>query len=245
MSKLNHRSRTLLGAVIGAAVLVLPSTALADCASVVAKSAFRGAVVEYYPQACYSKALKSLGPDVNTYSPNVSRNLKSAMRRDRTRTLKFTLVWLAKNKVLVATNYKVKSSVQVRKGAKVLAKGSISSTGTRLKLKKTNGRLTVALIWTLGKGKATVAKVAPPGAVVKNLKLTLQRLAGQKVRIRSNFDLTSAVQVRKGAKIQSRGVINGKTTTLTLKKTTGTLTVALIWTVGKSKFTVTKPVPAA
>ena len=128
MSKLNHRSRTLLGAVIGAAVLVLPSTALADCASVVAKSAFKGAVVEYYPQACYSKALKSLGPDVNTYSPNVSRNLKSAMRRDRTRTLKFTIVWLAKNKVRVASNYKLKSSVQVRKGAKVLTKGSISST---------------------------------------------------------------------------------------------------------------------
>jgi hypothetical protein len=167
MSKLHHRSRTLLRAAIGAAVLVLPSTALADCSTVVAKAAFKGAVVEYYPQACYSAALKSLGPDVNTYSPNVARNLKSAMRRDSARKLKFTTQWLPKSKVRVTSNFKLKSSIQLRKGAKILAKGSISAKTTTLKLKKTTGKLTVALIWTLGKKKITVTKPATLAKVVK------------------------------------------------------------------------------
>ena len=167
MSKLNHRSRTLLGAVIGAAVLVLPSTALADCASVVAKSAFKGAVVEYYPQACYSKALKSLGPDVNTYSPNVARNLKSAMRRDRTRQLKFTIQWLPKSKVRVTSNYRLKCGIQLRKGARVLTKGSISAKTAILKLKKTGGKLTVALTWKLGKKTITVTRPATLAKIVK------------------------------------------------------------------------------
>jgi hypothetical protein len=52
MSKLHHRSKTLLRAAIGAAVLIVPSAALADCAKVVDKAAFKGAVVEYYPQGC-------------------------------------------------------------------------------------------------------------------------------------------------------------------------------------------------
>jgi hypothetical protein len=170
MSKLNHRSRTLLGAAIGAAVLVLPSTALADCARVVAKAAFKGAVVEYYPQACYSAALKQLGPDVNTYSPNVARNIKAAMRRDSTRKLKFTLQWLPRSKVRVTSNYRLKSGIQLRKGARVLAKGSISAKTTLLKLKKTGGKLTVALTWKLGKNTITVTKPATLAKVVKKKK---------------------------------------------------------------------------
>jgi hypothetical protein len=245
MSKLHHRSRTLLRAAIGAAVLAVPSTALADCAKVVDRAAFKGSVVEYYPQACYSAGLKQLGPDVNTYSPNVARNLKSAMRRDRTRKLKFTIVWMKKNRVLVTSNFKVKSGLQVRKGRKVLAKGSISGKGATLKLKKTNGKLTVALTWALGKRTITVARTVPPGAVVKKLKLTIQRLAAQKVRIRSNFALASAIQVRQGKKILSRGLISSKTTTLKLKKTSGDLTVALVWPVGEGRVTVTKLVRAA
>jgi hypothetical protein len=158
MFKLHHRSRTLLGAAIGAAALILPSTALADCASVVAKAAFKGSVVEYYPQACYSSALKKLGPDVNTYSPNVARNIKAAMRRDRTRKLKFTIQWLPKSKVRVTSNYKLKSSIQLRKGAKTLAKGSISAKTATLRLRKTTRKLTVALIWALGSKKITVTK---------------------------------------------------------------------------------------
>jgi hypothetical protein len=167
MVKLHHRSRTLLGAAIGAAVLVLPSTALADCATVVAKSAFKGAVVEYYPQACYSTSLKNLGPDVNTYSPNVARNLKSAMRRDRTRKLKFTIQWLPKGKVRVTSNYKLKSGVQLRKGARVLKKGSISAKTAILKVPKTTGKLTVALTWKLGKKTITVTRPATLAKVVK------------------------------------------------------------------------------
>ncbi|HEX5853182.1 MAG TPA: hypothetical protein VFY36_08820 [Solirubrobacteraceae bacterium] len=158
MFKLHHRSRTLLGTAIGAAVLILPSTALADCASVVAKAAFKGSVVEYYPQQCYSAALKQLGPDVNTYSPNVARNIKAAMRRDRTRKLKFTIQWVPKSKVRVTSNYKLKSLIQLRKGARVLAKGSISGKTTTLKLRKTTSKLNVALIWALGKKKITVTK---------------------------------------------------------------------------------------
>jgi len=167
MLKRHPRSKTLLGAVIAAAVLILPSTAFADCAKVVATSAFKGSVAEYYPQACYSSALKQLGPDVNTYSPNVARNLKAAQRRDRTRQLKFTIQWLPKNKVRVTSNYKLKSSIQLRKGAKVLTKGSISAKTTTLKLKKTTGKLTVALIWTLGKKKITVTKPAALAKIVK------------------------------------------------------------------------------
>jgi hypothetical protein len=165
----NHhkRSRTLLGAAIGAAVLILPSTALADCAKVVATTAFKGSVTQWYPQACYSAALKQLGPDVNTYSPNVARNIKSAMRRDRNRALKFTLLWLPKNKVRVTSSFKLKSSVQLRKGAKILTKGSISAKTTLLKLKKTTGKPTVALIWTLGKKKITVTKPTTLAKVVK------------------------------------------------------------------------------
>jgi hypothetical protein len=167
MSKLHHRSRTLLRAAIGAAVFVIPSTALADCAKVVDTAAFKGAVVEYFPQACYSAGLKQLGPDVNTYSPNVARNLKSAMRRDRTRRLKFTIQWLPGNKVRVTSNYRLKSSIQVRKGAKILAKGSISAKTTILKVRKTGGKLTVAAIWTLGNKKITVAAPATLAKVVK------------------------------------------------------------------------------
>jgi hypothetical protein len=167
MFKLHHRSRTLLGAVIGAAVLILPSTALADCAHTIAKAGFKGSIAEYYPQPCYSAALKLLGPDVNTYSPNVARNIKAAMRRDGTRKLTFTTQWLPKNKVRVTSKYKLKSSIQLRKGAKILSKGSISAKTTVLKLKKVTGRLTVALIWTLGSKKITVTKPAVLAKVVK------------------------------------------------------------------------------
>jgi hypothetical protein len=167
MSKLHHRTKRILRVGIGAAVLVLPSTALADCSTTVARAAFKGAIVEYYPQACYSTALKTLGPDVNTYSPNVARNLKSAMRRDRTRKVKTTIQWLPKNKVRVTANYKLKSGIELRKGAKVLTKGSISAKTTVLKLKKTSGTLKVALIWTLGKKKITLTTPATPAKVVK------------------------------------------------------------------------------
>ena len=170
MSKLHHRTKRILRVAIGAAVLVLPSTALADCSTVVAKAAFKGAIAEYYPQACYSAALKTLGPDVNTYSPNVARNLKSAMRRDRTRKVKTTIQWLPKNKVRVTSNYKLKSSIQLRKGAKILTKGSISAKTAVLKLKKTNGKLKTALIWTLGKKKITLTTPATLAKVVKKKK---------------------------------------------------------------------------
>jgi hypothetical protein len=167
MLKRHPRSKTLLGAVIAAAVLILPSTALADCAKVIATTAFKGSVAEYYPQACYTAALKQLGPDVNTYSPNVARNIKAAQRRDRTRKLKFTIQWLPKSKVRVTSNYKLKSLIQLRKGARVLSKGSISAKSTVLKLKKTGGKLTVALIWTLGKKQITVTRPATLAKVVK------------------------------------------------------------------------------
>src|ERR1700710_679198 len=168
MSKLHHRSRTLLRAAIGAAVLAIPSTALADCAKVVDTAAFKGSVVEYYPQQCYTTGLKQLGPDVNTYSPNVARNLKAAQRRDRTRKLKFTIQWLPGNKkVRIASNYKLKSNIQLRKGAKILGKGSISALTTTLKVKKTTGTLRVALLWTLGKKTITVTAAAPLKKVAK------------------------------------------------------------------------------
>ena len=37
------------------------STALADCATTIDKTAFHGSVAQYYPQACYTAALKKLG----------------------------------------------------------------------------------------------------------------------------------------------------------------------------------------
>ncbi len=146
----------MLGGVIAAGVLVLPSTALADCAHTAATEAFKGTVTEYYPQQCYSAALKSLGPDANTYSPNVARNLKAAMRRDRTRRIKFTIKWMPHSKVRVTSSYKVKSNIQLRKGARVLAKGSISGLSTTLKVSKTRSPLRVALLWTLGKKTITL-----------------------------------------------------------------------------------------
>ena len=144
MRRLQTRSRTLLGAVAAAAVLALPSTAFADCAKVISTAAFNGSIAEWYPQQCYSSALSKLGPDVNTYSPNVPANIKSAMRRDRTRKVKLTITWLPKNKVRVTSTVKLKSSIQLRKGKKILAKGSISAKTTTLKLKKTTGGLTGA-----------------------------------------------------------------------------------------------------
>ena len=151
----------MLGGVIAAAVLVLPSSALADCAKTVDTAAFHGTVAQYYPQLCYSTGLTQLGPDVNTYSPNVARNLKAAMRRDRTRKVKFTIKWMPNNKVRVTSNYKLKSNIQLRKGAKILSKGSISALTTTLKLKKTKGPLRVALLWTLGKKTITLTAPAP------------------------------------------------------------------------------------
>jgi hypothetical protein len=161
MRRLHTRSRTLLGAVATAAVLALPSTALADCAKVVSTAAFHGSIAQWYPQQCYTSALSKLGPDVNTYSPNVPANLRSAMRRDRTTKVKLTLTWLPKNKVRVTSNVKLKGNIQLRKGAKILAKGSISAKTTTLKLKKTTGKLTGALLWTLGKKTLTVTTAAP------------------------------------------------------------------------------------
>jgi hypothetical protein len=167
MLRLHTRSRTLLGTVAAAAVLALPSTALADCAKTVSTAAFKGSIAEWYPQQCYSSALSKLGPDVNTYSPNVPANIKSAMRRDRTRKVKLTLKWLSKNNVRVTSSVKLKSNIQLRKGKKILAKGSISAKTTTLKLKKTNGTLTGALLWTLGKKTLTVTTAAPLAKVAK------------------------------------------------------------------------------
>jgi hypothetical protein len=157
----------MLGGVIAAGVLVLPSTALADCAKTVDTAAFHGTIAQYYPQQCYSAGLKQLGPDVNTYSPNVARNLKAAMRRDRTRKLKFTIKWMPHSKVRVTSNYKLKSNIQLRKGAKVLTKGSISALTTTLKLKKTSSKLRVALLWTLGNKTITLTAPAPLAKVTK------------------------------------------------------------------------------
>jgi hypothetical protein len=167
MFRLHTRSRALLGAVVAAAVLIVPSAALADCVTTVSRAAFHGSIAEWYPQQCYSTALSKLGPDVNTYSPNVPANIKSAMRRDRTRKIKLTLTWLPRNKVRVTSTVKLKSAIQLRKGKKTLAKGSISGKTTTLKLKKTTGRLTGALLWKLGKKTLTVTAAAPLAKVVK------------------------------------------------------------------------------
>ena len=167
MPRLHTRSRTLLGAVATAAVLALPSTALADCAKVVSTAAFHGSIAQWYPQQCYSSALKNLGPDVNTYSPNVPANIRSAMRRDRTRKVKLTITWLPRNKVRVTSSVKLKSGIQLRKGKKILAKGSISSKTTTLKAKKTAGKLTSALTWTLGKKTITLTAPAPVAKVAR------------------------------------------------------------------------------
>ena len=102
-----------------------------------------------------------------TYSPNVPANIKSAMRRDRTRKVKMTITWLPKNKVRVTSNVKLKSNIQLRKGEKILAKGSISGKTTTLKLRKTTGKLTGALLWTLGKKTLTVTAAAPLAKVAR------------------------------------------------------------------------------
>ena len=60
----------------------------------------------------------------------------------------------------MTSNVKLKSNIQLRKGAKILTKGSISAKTTTLKLKKTTGKLTVALLWTLGKKTLTVTTPA-------------------------------------------------------------------------------------
>jgi hypothetical protein len=49
----------------------------------------------------------------------------------------------------------------LRKGKKILTKGSISATTTTLKLKKTNSKLVGAMLWTLGKKTLTVTAAAP------------------------------------------------------------------------------------
>ena len=89
------------------------------------------------------------------------------MRRDRTRKLKFTIQWLPKSKVRVTSDYRLKSGIQLRKGARVLAKGSISAKTAILRLKRTGGKLTVALTWKLGKKTITVTKPATIAKVVK------------------------------------------------------------------------------
>jgi len=170
MFKLNHRSKILLRTAIGAAVLVIPSTALADCVDAIGRAANKpggGAIIHWYPQQCYSTTLKKLGPDFYTYAPNVVRNVKAAMRRDRTRKLKFTIAWLPKGKVRVTSNYPLKSGILLRKGATVLTKGSISSKTAILKLRKTSAKLTVAVFWKLGKKTITVSRPATLALVVK------------------------------------------------------------------------------
>jgi hypothetical protein len=167
MLRIRQRTRTLLGAASAAAVLVLPSTAQADCAQTVARAAFNGSIAQWYPQQCYSSALKKLGPDVNTYSPNVARNIRSAMRRDRTRKVKFTYAWLPGNRVRLTSTYKLRSGIQVRKGKRILAKGSISAKTATLRLRRTGGKLTVALTWTLGKKTITATAPATLAKVVK------------------------------------------------------------------------------
>jgi hypothetical protein len=168
MPGLNTRFRKLLGGAIAAGALVLPSTAFADCAKTVDTAAFHGTIPQYYPQKCYTAGLKQLGPDVNTYSPNVARNLKAAQRRDRNRKLKFTIQWLPKHKVRVTSNYKLKAAIELRKGVKLIAKGSISGyTTTLVAKKKVNGALRVAVIWTLAKKKIIVTAPAPQKVIKK------------------------------------------------------------------------------
>jgi hypothetical protein len=167
MGNLQKRSRTLLGAVIAAAVLILPSSAFADCVDSVVKTAFKGSIAQWYPQQCYSAALAKLGPDANTYSPNVARNIRSAMRRDRTRKVTLTIAFLRKNKARVTSSVKLKSLIQLRKGAKILASGSINAQTTTLTLKKTTGAITVALIWKLGTKSITLTRPATLAKVAK------------------------------------------------------------------------------
>jgi hypothetical protein len=167
MPRLHTRFKTLVGTVAAASFLALPSSALADCAKVVSTAAFRGSIAEWYPQQCYSSALSKLGADVNTYSPNVPANIRSAMRRDRTRKVKLTITWLPKNKVRVTSSVKLKSNIQLRKGARILTKGSISAKTTTLKLRKTNSKLTGALLWALGKKTLTVTAPAPVAKVAR------------------------------------------------------------------------------
>lgn len=170
MISLQKRSRTFLGALVAAVVLVIPATAGADCVNTLVKSAFKGSIKQWYPQQCYTGALKKLGPNIETYSPNVARNIRSARNRDRTHKLRFTIKWQPKNKVRVTSNNRLRSGIQVRKGAKILTRGSISSKTTLLKLKKTKGRLRVVVIWKLGKKKLTVTAAAPLAKVVKKKK---------------------------------------------------------------------------
>jgi hypothetical protein len=161
MPSLTTRSRTLLGALVAAAVLALPATSFADCVSVISKAAFKGSIAEWYPQQCYSKAVSKLGSDVYTYSPNVPGNIKSAMRRDRTRKVKVTIAFLPRNKVRVTSNVRLKSMIQLRQGKKILARGSISSKTATLRMRRVSGKLAAALIWTLGKKQLTVTTAAP------------------------------------------------------------------------------------
>jgi hypothetical protein len=89
------------------------------------------------------------------------------MRRDRTRKVKLTITWLPKNKVRVTSSVKLKSNIQLRKGVKILTKGSISAKTTTLKLRKTGSKLTGALLWTLGKKTLTVTAPAPPAKIAR------------------------------------------------------------------------------
>jgi hypothetical protein len=167
MLKFRLRTRSLLGAATVAAVLVLPSTALADCAKTIDTAAFHGSIAQWYPQACYSSAVSKLGSDVYTYSPNVPANIKSAQRRDRTRKVKITISWLPKNKLRVTSSVQLKSLIQIRKGKKIVAKGSISSKTTTLKMAKTTSKLTTALLWTLGNKTITLTAPATPAKIKK------------------------------------------------------------------------------
>jgi hypothetical protein len=167
MPRLHTRLKTLVGAVAAASVLALPSTALADCARTISRAAFKGSIAEWYPQQCYSKALSKLGPDVNTYSPNVPANIRSAMRRDRTRKVKLVITWLPKRKVRITSSVKLKSGIQLRKGKRILARGSISSKTTTLRAARTSGKLTSALLWTLGRKTLTVTAAAPLAPLAK------------------------------------------------------------------------------
>lgn len=225
---------------MAAAALIVPASALADCAKAVDSAAFKGSIAQYYPQACYTAGLKKLGADANTYSPNVARNVRAAMRRDRTRKPAFTIVWLRGKRAIVTSNVKLASGLRVRKGRRVLARASIAGNATQLKLKQPKGKLTIVLLWKLGKRTITVTRPAT-SAVAAKLKMTIQWLPKHKVRIRSSVRLAGSVQLRRGAKIVSRGAINGSTTTLRLAQTPSALTVALIWTAGRTKITVTRP----
>ena len=83
------------------------------------------------------------------------RNIKSAMRRDRTRKVKTHDRVAAEEQGARDLERQAQERIQLRKGKKILTRGSISAKTTTLKLKKTTGKLTTALIWTLGKKKLT------------------------------------------------------------------------------------------